>query len=55
MASGDKRGGDRRAERLEAALRANLKKRKDQSKARARSSEAGDTAVAQAPSPKSDD
>ena len=55
MAGVDKRPGEKRAARLEAELRANLKKRKDQSKARARSSEAGDTAVAQAPSPKSED
>ncbi len=55
MASGDKRGGDRRAERLEAALRANLKKRKEQAKSRAHASEAGDTASAERQPVKCDD
>jgi hypothetical protein len=43
-----KGGGAARAERLEAALRANLKKRKEQVRARQRGTEAAD-AVAPAP------
>ena len=36
---GRKKGGERRAERLGAALKANLRKRKDQARARARQHE----------------
>ena len=55
MAGVDKRPGEKRAERLEAELRANLKKRKDQAKARTRQSGAGGAAAAASPSTKSDD
>ncbi len=55
MAGVDKRPGEKRAERLEAELRANLKKRKDQAKARTRQSGVGDAAAAASPSTKSDD
>jgi hypothetical protein len=55
MAGVDKRPGEKRAARLEAELRANLKKRKEQAKVRARPGEAGDTAAGPAPSPKSED
>jgi hypothetical protein len=40
---------DKRRERLEAALRANLKKRKEQAKARERAGEARDAGAAEAP------
>jgi len=55
MAGVDKRPGEKRAARLEAELRANLKKRKEQAKVRARESRAGDAAAAATPSTKSDD